>query len=188
LSLSPRSGWLKAPPRARLPPSDLSTAPSPSRCHPPNQSDPPLEGRRERFAPGREARARPTLCGEHGVMAIERAPPMVRQAEFGRRELVRLARWPQRGARNLQVPPSGYNEHRPHESLAGKTPNEVYRGVKAANEAPRFEPRARWPSSAPCARPQAAPRLGPAPKRLELHVRFLDDDRTLPVVELKQAA
>ncbi|MBI4822575.1 MAG: transposase [Deltaproteobacteria bacterium] len=81
-----------------------------------------------------------------------------------------------------------YNEHRPHESLAGKTPNKVYRGVESANEAPRFEPRARCPSSAPCARPQAAPRPGPAPRRLDLHARFLDDERTLPAVELKQAA
>ncbi|MBI4819402.1 MAG: transposase [Deltaproteobacteria bacterium] len=49
-----------------------------------------------------------------------------------------------------------YHEHRPHESLAGRTPNEVYSGVESANEAPRFEPRARWPSSALCTSPGSA--------------------------------
>ncbi|MBI4814690.1 MAG: hypothetical protein HY791_00445 [Deltaproteobacteria bacterium] len=35
---------------------------------------------------------------------------------------------------------------------------------------------------------ERAPRPGPTLRRLELRVRFLDDERTLPVVELKQAA
>ena len=47
-----------------------------------------------------------------------------------------------------------YNEHRPHETLGGKTPNEVYFSRSAANEQPRLEPRTRWPRSSPCARPQ----------------------------------
>ncbi|MBI2377847.1 MAG: transposase [Deltaproteobacteria bacterium] len=38
-----------------------------------------------------------------------------------------------------------YDEHRPHEALNGPTPNEVYHGRAPANEAPRLEPRARWP-------------------------------------------
>ncbi|PHS03760.1 MAG: hypothetical protein COA78_17345 [Blastopirellula sp.] len=33
-----------------------------------------------------------------------------------------------------------YNEHRPHTTLKGKTPNEVYFSRPAANERPRFEP------------------------------------------------
>ncbi|MBI2374191.1 MAG: hypothetical protein HYV07_09340 [Deltaproteobacteria bacterium] len=53
------------------------------------------------------------------------------------------------------------------------------------NEAPRLEPRPRWPKHA---RPLATPQVGLAPKRLELVVRHLDDERTLPVVELKRAA
>jgi hypothetical protein len=38
-----------------------------------------------------------------------------------------------------------YNEHRPHQTLDGRTPNEVYFDRPAANEAPRFEPRPCWP-------------------------------------------
>ncbi|MBI2373533.1 MAG: transposase [Deltaproteobacteria bacterium] len=83
-----------------------------------------------------------------------------------------------------------YDEHRPHEALNGRTPNEVYHARAPANEAPRHEPRPRWPEHArtPCARPLATARVGLAPKRLELVVRHLDDERTLPVVELKRAA
>ena len=38
-----------------------------------------------------------------------------------------------------------YNEHRPHETLGGKTPNEVYFSRPPANELPRIEPRQNWP-------------------------------------------
>ena len=38
-----------------------------------------------------------------------------------------------------------YNEHRPNETLGGKTPNEVYLSRSAANEQPRLEPRPWWP-------------------------------------------
>ena len=47
-----------------------------------------------------------------------------------------------------------YNEHRPHNTLAGKTPNEVYLSRPAASEQPRHEPRKRWPRGSPCAKPQ----------------------------------
>ena len=42
-----------------------------------------------------------------------------------------------------------YNEHRPHETLGGRTPNEVYFSRPAANEQPRIEPRKRWPRGSP---------------------------------------
>ena len=48
-----------------------------------------------------------------------------------------------------------YAEHRPHTALGGRTPLEVYRGLAPANEAPRFEPRARWPRRSACAKPVA---------------------------------
>ena len=48
-----------------------------------------------------------------------------------------------------------HNQNRPHSSLNGKTPNEVYHDVWPACERPRYEPRARWPRSAPSASPHA---------------------------------
>ena len=38
-----------------------------------------------------------------------------------------------------------YNEHRPHETLGGRTPNEVHFARPPANEQPRIEPRRKWP-------------------------------------------
>jgi hypothetical protein len=56
--------------------------------------------------------------------------------------------------RDLGLVIDWYNEHRPHETLLGKTPNEVYYSRPPANERPRIEPRRRWPRGSPCAKPQ----------------------------------
>ena len=47
-----------------------------------------------------------------------------------------------------------YNEHRPHKTLDGKTPNEVYFSRPPANEQPRIQPRQNWPHGSPCAKPK----------------------------------
>ena len=47
-----------------------------------------------------------------------------------------------------------YNQHRPHMTLNGKTPNEVYYSREPANEQLRIEPRKDWPRGSPCAKPQ----------------------------------
>lgn len=80
-----------------------------------------------------------------------------------------------------------YHEHRPHLGLRGRTPAEVYEGRAPQNEAPRFEPRAKWPRTARCAAPQAEVRGDPG-VGLELHVTFADEHELLPIVELKKAA
>ena len=43
----------------------------------------------------------------------------------------------------------GYNEHRPHTTVSGRTPNEVYLDLHPANRKPRFELRERWPPGQP---------------------------------------
>jgi putative transposase len=48
-----------------------------------------------------------------------------------------------------------YNHHRPHQGLAGRTPDEVYFDRSAANEKRRYEPRRGWPRNSACAAPQA---------------------------------
>ncbi|OGV71373.1 MAG: hypothetical protein A3K19_01420 [Lentisphaerae bacterium RIFOXYB12_FULL_65_16] len=80
-----------------------------------------------------------------------------------------------------------YNHHRPHQALDGRTPFEVYHGIKPANETLRFEPRPDWPLASPCAGPQAPPRRPPGLK-LELDVSFLEGRQHLPIVEVRQAA
>ncbi len=80
-----------------------------------------------------------------------------------------------------------YHEHRPHQGLGGRTPNEVYFEEAPANENPRIEPRAKWPTKSPCALP-AAPLQGRRGRVVELVVQPHDADARLPIVELKPAA
>jgi hypothetical protein len=93
--------------------------------------------------------------------------------ESFRRELDLIAEW--------------YNEHRPHETLAGRTPNEVYHRRFPANRKPRHEPRSRWPRGSPCATPWALTR-GRAGARLQLEVTFHAGRKHLPIVALKRVA
>ena len=91
--------------------------------------------------------------GRHGSIAVvERfiltLKQMLRQIrlislrrESFRDELIAITQW--------------YNGHRPHVTLDGKTPNEVYKSCFPANRKPRIEPRPRWPRGSPCAKPWA---------------------------------
>ncbi len=97
--------------------------------------------------------------------------PSVREAF--RQEATSLAFW--------------YNEHRPHMTLNGKTPNEVYFNRDAANEQPRFEPRQKWPRGSPCAKPHA-PVNGEPGVRLSLDVTYYEGRKHLPIVSLTKAA
>ncbi len=80
-----------------------------------------------------------------------------------------------------------YNGRRPHMTLAGLTPNEVYFRLRPANRRPRIEPRKRWPRSAPCSRPRTLV-AGQPGDRLVLEVAFHDGRSHLPIVSLKRAA
>jgi len=79
-----------------------------------------------------------------------------------------------------------YNEHRPHETLGGKTPKEVYFSLEAANEQPRLEPRERWPRGSPCARPQVAMDGEPGDP-IVLEIDCLDGRRHLPIIRARAA-
>jgi transposase InsO family protein len=80
-----------------------------------------------------------------------------------------------------------YHRHRPHQGLGGRTPHEVMSGVRPANEAPRLEPRPKWPRRARCARPYARPKNRQAGD-VALSVRFADDSLKLPIVRIDAAA
>jgi putative transposase len=80
-----------------------------------------------------------------------------------------------------------YNAHRPHMTLGGRTPNEVYYDVFPANRKPRLEPRPRWPRGSRCARPWALVRGSPG-ARLDLKVAYHHSRRHLPIVTLSGAA
>jgi len=79
-----------------------------------------------------------------------------------------------------------YNGCRPHATLFGRTPDEVYYERPPANEEPRYEPRRHWPRDSRCVDPQA-PIKGRRGVRLQLAVSYLEGRMHLPVVELKRA-
>ena len=74
---------------------------------------------------------------------------------------------------------SWFNEHRPHQSLDGRTPQEVYEDRTPASPSRRFEPRAKWPAH----RDDAVPCV-----RLTLSVSYHEGRRHLPITELRRAA
>ena len=80
-----------------------------------------------------------------------------------------------------------YNEHRPHTTLGGRTPNEVYTGRYPSNRKPRYEPRECWPRCSPCARPITLVKGQPG-ARIELDLEFESGRQYLPVVRVKQSA
>lgn len=71
-----------------------------------------------------------------------------------------------------------YNEHRPHRSLGGATPDEVRRGVTPASSLPGFETRSRAPAGRRIrGRPGAV---------LALRVDYLERREHLPIVKLER--
>ncbi|MFC1491032.1 integrase core domain-containing protein [Nitrospinota bacterium] len=89
--------------------------------------------------------------------------------------------------RELELFANWYNGHRPHSALAGQTPVEVYLGAEPASQIPRFEPRVRWPRSAPFSSPQV-PVAGNPGAIFRLEVHYQAGRRHLPIVSLKRAA
>jgi hypothetical protein len=80
-----------------------------------------------------------------------------------------------------------YNAERPHQSLNGRTPDEVHFDRDPANERPRYETRRKWPREGPCAAPWATVK-GRRGVRLELDAGHLEGRRHLPVIRLKAIA
>jgi hypothetical protein len=78
-----------------------------------------------------------------------------------------------------------YNEHRPHATLGGKTPNEVHFFRPAANEQPRIEPRRKWPCGSPCAKPQIVVK-GNSRDAMVVELDCLENRRHLPVIRVRR--
>ena len=81
-----------------------------------------------------------------------------------------------------------YNGVRPHSSLGGATPDDVYFGVKLARERPRFEPRQRFPLGLKPSKSAPKAVRGRRGVKLQLHVGHFEGRQHLPVVALRRAA
>ena len=130
-------------------------------------------------------RPRYGAVGQHGSIAVVERFIRTMKDEGVRRILV-----PQRRNRfrsELRSFVTWYNQHRPHMTLEGKTPNEVYVRLRPANRRSRIEPRKRWPRSSVCAAPRTLV-AGQPGDRFTLQVDFHDGKEHLPIVSLERAA
>jgi len=130
-------------------------------------------------------RPRFVAVGQHGSIAVVERLIRTMKDEGTRRILVPHRRTDLRTELGFFF--AWYNGHRPHMTLAGLTPNEVYFRRRPANRRPRIEPRKRWPRGAPCARPRTLV-AGQPGDRFALEVAFHDCRSHLPIVSLKRAA
>jgi transposase InsO family protein len=139
----------------------------------------------QRWCQRREIQVRYGAIGKQGSIAV------VERTIRTLKELLRmLILVPLRMAtfrKELSLIVEWYNSFRPHTSLGGRTPDEVYYAKFPANRRPRYEPRAKWPRASPCARPWALTRGRPGARR-ELDVTFHGGRKHLPVVMLNRVA
>jgi transposase InsO family protein len=122
---------------------------------------------------------------EHGSIAVIERLTLTLKQSIAWLTLVPLRR--RAFLRALRYLATWYNRHRPHITLGGRRPDEVYHGLGPINCQPRFEPRANWPRSSPCAKPVTLVKGQPG-ARLEMDVQFSGGRRHLPVVSLRRAA
>ena len=146
------------------------------------------------FWPGKEYRKwcrshgiRPRFgaVGKQGSIAIVERVILTTKQILRELPLIPLRR--QQLRRELAAIFSWYNQHRPHTSLEGGTPDEVYHRGRPANRRPRLEPRDRWPRASPCARPHTLV-AGQPGDRFTICVGFHAGRRHLPIVSLQRAA
>jgi transposase InsO family protein len=122
--------------------------------------------------------------GQHGSLAvIER---LILSVKLMLRFLPMVPLRSEAFRRDVNAVLSWYNGFRPHTTLRGCTPNEVYGDHFPANRRPRFEPRTKWARGSPCAKPWALVRGSPG-AILELEVCFHHGHRQLPIIALKRA-
>jgi putative transposase len=123
--------------------------------------------------------------GKHGSIAVVERTIRTIKDECTRRLFVPFRR--DQFRREIRSFVEWYNEHRPHTTLAGRTPNEVHFRRKPFQQKPRIEPRRQWPRPSPCAKPQTLV-AGQPGDRFELHIERLKRRNHLPVVTLSRAA
>ena len=122
--------------------------------------------------------------GQHGSIAIVERFIRSMKEEALRRILVPLSL----GAMRAEVIAyaSWYNAHRPHQALAGATPNERLFATTPAREGVRIETRSRMPMAR--GDPEGSDRVKRCGRKLELVVSYSDERKHLPIVALREAA
>ena len=112
--------------------------------------------------------------GKQGSIAI--VERMIRSVKWECTRRIRVPFGLDAMRQELALYATWYNTYRPHQTLGGMMPEEVYEGRPRCASA--FELRPRWPVE------EEAERV----KLIHLVVKFLEGRRHLPIVELKRAA
>ena len=123
--------------------------------------------------------------GKHGSIAVVERLILTIKHECTRKIVVPLHRATFR--RELDWFSLWYNQHRPHMTLGGATPDEVYFRSKTAHRQPRIEPRKDWPRRSSCAQPRTLV-AGQPGDRFNLEIKLLGRRQHLPIVTLQRAA
>lgn len=131
----------------------------------------------------RKIRVRYGAVGRHGSIAV--VERFIRTLKEYLRTLPVVPLEHQAMTRELRLFGEWFNEHRPHKTLGGRTPQEVDESRFPAYRRPRYEPRSQWPRGSRCARPWALIRGRPG-ARLELDVAYHGGRRHLPIVCLRR--
>ena len=132
-----------------------------------------------------EVRARFGAVGRHGSIAVEERFIRSLKEEGLAHEIIPLD---QRAfCATLARLEDWYNEVRPHSSIGGATPDEVFHGRRPANRRRRFEPRARYPAKGAGAAPWA-PARAKIGARLDLVATPFRGARHLAQVEIRRVA
>jgi putative transposase len=98
----------------------------------------------ETWCKKRGVRPRYGAVGKYGSIALIERFMLTLKSEGLRRIIVPLGRTAMQAEVEAFI--GWYNAFRPHESLRGATPHEIYRRVRPARDGPRFEIRARYPT------------------------------------------
>ncbi|MCL2118089.1 MAG: integrase core domain-containing protein [Planctomycetaceae bacterium] len=121
--------------------------------------------------------------GKHGSIAVTERAILTYKDGCTRRILVPISR--NEMFRETQLFFDWYNDHRPHMSFNGKTPNEVYFHRHAANAKPRIETRPRAKHSTPCARPRMCI-AGRSGAKVKMKLEFLEGRQYLPIIKVER--
>ena len=121
--------------------------------------------------------------GKHGSIVVTERVILTYKDGCTRHILVPISR--NGMVRETQLFFEWYNSHRPHMSLNGKTPNEVYFNRRTANAKPRIETRPLAKHSIPCAKPRMCI-AGRAGAKVKVKLEFLEGRRHLPIVKVER--
>jgi hypothetical protein len=119
------------------------------------------------------------LVGRHGSIAVVERLHLSMKNECTQRIIIPVSK--KDFETELSLWCHWYNSYRPHMTLNGRPPDEIYYKLRAANTLPRIEPRSNVRHSTPCAKPRVT-RAGKAGRHVDLQLSFLEGRAHLPVL------